>query len=99
MIVELDHDDVAEIEEVSPDNTIGSVHSLDPFPEASIFDLNRLQAAIAEYRNRFGTKAANIGIFETKEGLQHLALWPESNQFEAIVVVQRVRESRGDSDE
>mgnify|MGYP000695157443 CR=1 FL=1 len=99
MIVDAQEIDVDEIEQISPDNTIGGVHSDEPFPERTLFDLNRVQAAIAEYRNRFGDKTANIGIYENEDGLKHLALWPATLSFEAVVVCERVRENSGDGDE
>lgn len=97
MIVDAKEVTADEAEQLAPDNTIGLLTKEfgDHFEAADLFDLNRIQAAIAEYRNHFDEDLANIAVIEDQNGLRHLALWPDAASQKAVVVPQRVREEEG----
>jgi len=92
---EVDPDDV---DELAPDRTIGMLYQRrgEEFPEGTLFDLNRVQAAIAEYRNEFDDDYANIGLYQNEETGPHLAFWSDSDCSRAIVVVPRIRAEESD---
>lgn len=93
MIVDVAQVDPEETEPLSPDETIGMLYHPEHAtnPEGHLYDLNRLQAAIAEYRREFGDDAANIGLWEDGNGTVFLALWSDHDCSRAVVVAPRVR--------
>jgi hypothetical protein len=90
--------DAERVEKLSPDETIGMLHQdSEEFPKANLFDLNRVQAAIAEYRNEFRERDANIGLVVPVEGDNpHLAIWPDTDPLRAVVVCPRLRPEGGE---
>jgi len=97
MIVETTEIDPEEIEHYSPDSTIGIAH-MPPgtIPDGVPFDLNRVQAAIAAYRDEIGERDARIGIVRPpgEHTIEHhqLALWSHTDA-RIVLVCPRVQGS------
>jgi len=93
--------DPEHIEKLSHDETVGMLYRSEgeEFPESALFDLDRVQAAIAEFRNEFSSKSAVIGIWRDADGQEHLALWSPIDHSRAVIVAPRVRPEDGDRDD
>lgn len=84
-----------EIQSSVPDNTVGLMTADygEEFPEAPVFDLERLRRAFIAFRNEFGDERyANVALVNNGDGMEGIAFYTEDNRQQAIVVPSRIRQ-------
>jgi hypothetical protein len=89
-----------EVDSLVPDETIGLLTTArdERLPQAPLLDTERLRRGILAFRAQFGHKLANLALVDNGDGLEGVALYPDGNRAQAIVIPHRVRPEERDGD-